>query len=55
LGFVCSGSPSSAVTTRSTRFGQRNGGYTRIVRLGNRKGDGTDVAIGSINNRLKNQ
>jgi large subunit ribosomal protein L17 len=23
-----------------TRFGQRNGGYTRIVRLGWRKGDG---------------
>src|SRR5580658_9897668 len=23
-----------------TRFGQRNGGYTRVIRLGNRKGDG---------------
>src|SRR5579872_6088654 len=27
-----------------TRFGQRNGGYTRVVRLGWRKGDGAEVA-----------
>jgi large subunit ribosomal protein L17 len=25
------------------RFGQRNGGYTRIVRLGFRKGDGAEI------------
>lgn len=25
------------------RFGQRNGGYTRIIRLGFRKGDGAEV------------
>jgi large subunit ribosomal protein L17 len=28
-----------------TRFGQRNGGYTRIVRLGNRKGDGAEQCM----------
>ena len=28
-----------------TRFGQRNGGYTRVVRLGVRKGDGAEQAI----------
>ncbi len=27
------------------RFGQRNGGYTRVVRLGWRKGDGAEQAI----------
>jgi len=27
------------------RFGQRNGGYTRIVRLGWRKGDGSEQAM----------
>src|SRR5216684_7555 len=31
--------------TLGTRFGQRNGGYTRVVRLGNRKGDGAEQAI----------
>jgi large subunit ribosomal protein L17 len=28
-----------------TRFGQRNGGYTRIVRLGWRKGDGAEQVM----------
>ena len=28
-----------------TRFGQRNGGYTRVVRLGWRKGDGAEQAV----------
>lgn len=27
------------------RFGQRNGGYTRVVRLGWRKGDGAEQAV----------
>jgi large subunit ribosomal protein L17 len=28
-----------------TRFGQREGGYVRVVRLGNRKGDGAEQAM----------
>jgi large subunit ribosomal protein L17 len=28
-----------------TRFGQRNGGYTRVVRVGFRRGDGAETAM----------
>jgi len=31
--------------TLSTRFGQRQGGYCRIVRLGPRRGDGAEQAM----------
>ena len=31
--------------TLGARFGQRNGGYTRIVLLGNRKGDGAEQCM----------
>ncbi len=31
--------------TLGTRFGQRNGGYTRIVRIGFRKGDGAEQCM----------
>jgi len=33
------------LTKLGARFGQRNGGYTRVVRLGWRKGDGAEQAI----------
>ncbi len=31
--------------TIAPKFADRNGGYSRIIKLGNRKGDGADLAI----------
>jgi large subunit ribosomal protein L17 len=32
-------------STIAPKFADRNGGYSRIIKLGNRKGDGADLAI----------
>ncbi len=39
------GSVKKLFDTLGTRFGQRNGGYTRIVRVGPRQGDGAEQAM----------
>ncbi len=39
------GSVKKLFDTLGTRFGQRQGGYSRIVRLGPRQGDGAEQAM----------
>jgi large subunit ribosomal protein L17 len=46
------GSVKKLFDTLGTRFGQRSGGYTRIVRLGFRKGDGPTGQIELVGSEL---